>query len=128
MCLTVESNQKLLTAKKDITCYKFVKITNKELTTPFQFSVVELGKTYESNIGQYRNRIDMGIHSFVSLKVIRIYVPRFARIITKLQDYRIVECIIPKGSKYIKGIFNSGILDNIASYASDKIIYRTFLD
>lgn len=77
---------------------------NKVLVTPYQCFVVEIGKTYKSNLENIFDEVKIGIHSFVTVK----------GAIEDDIDSIIVKCIIPKGSKYYLGDFN-GIKDSIAS-------------
>lgn len=115
MCLIVKNNQRILTAKKDIICYKLVEDLedNGDLRTPFQYRSIVLGETYTSNIVRtYDGSIEKAIHSYVKLKDAKEY------LLYWVATAHVVKCIIPKGSKYIRGIFGSD-----KSIASDTIVY-----
>ena len=74
--------------------------------TRYQYTKVVIGEEYTSEL--ICNYIDVyiGLHSYINKPELSIY-------------YNIVECIIPKGSKYFIGNFK-GIKDSIAS---DKLKY-----
>jgi hypothetical protein len=99
---------------KDVTSVEVnhVELISKSLTTPFRYSPVEIGKTYESELEVCGDTIEKGLHSFK--KVVRPY----------YKDNAIfVKCIIPKGSKYYEGLFNDRI-----SYASNKLTYLEIIE
>lgn len=75
--------------------------------TPYQSKEIEIGKTYKSSLERYDISIHKGLHSFETLEDakkdgINVY----------------AKCIIPKGSKFFRGMFNGSI-----SYASNRITY-----
>jgi len=88
-----------------------VNVTDKMYTdgyvTPYQREVVEIGKTYISDLDTETNNIEIGLHSFV----------HFNNLPARNENV-FVKCIIPKGSQYYKGKF-----DFDDSYASDKLTY-----
>lgn len=115
MCLTIKKNQGILTAKKDIICYKLVEdgFDSGSLTTPYHYYPIVLGETYTSNIVREHNSINEGIHSYVKLG----YALRYLR--AWRATMHIIKCIIPKGSRYIRGTFDH----DDEAIASDTIVY-----
>ena len=92
-------------------------INNKEIidlkiATPYRNFLVEVGKTYDSELIKSNNYIYEGLHSFKNLHDVK-------------NDYSGIyaECIIPKGSKYYEGKF----IDYDA-YASDKLTYVKIIE
>lgn len=79
--------------------------------TPYIKTIIELGKKYTSELYLYEflNLVEKGLHSFVQKPNIK-------------EGQYLVKCIIPKGSKYYKGIFE---IDSYSfdSIASDKLKY-----
>ena len=81
--------------------------------TPYRDTIINIGETYKSKLRKFITpigyTIEEGLHSF-----------------TRVEDaYNdgcgiIVKCIIPKGSKYYKGVFG---YESVPSYASDCITY-----
>ena len=81
-------------------------------------SAVKLGKTYTSILARDRyNDVEQGIHSLRDKQGVDIEMDYFGD-----DDYRVVRCIIPKGSKYYVGYF-----DVVKSIASDTIKYIEFI-
>lgn len=133
MCLIVHKDAEIEIAKIDITVYKIVERFDKIYSALYQDFVYKKNKLYSINrplvlSGQKGSHFDSkeGIAAFTSS--IPIYDFRwvyegyhFAFIKERLYDccrldYRIciVECTIPKGSKFIRGIDNLlGVSDAI---------------
>ena len=87
-------------------------INNKEvvdlkIVTPYRDFLVEIGKTYNSELIKKDEYVHEGLHSFKNLDDAK-----------KHHTGIYVECIIPKGSKYYEGKFD---IDD--AYASDKLTY-----
>jgi hypothetical protein len=126
MCLTIKKGQKVKTAKADITCYKFLKTEQTDAEsetiycTPFYMTHVEIGETYTSAFTFFEHEkhgeVEAGLHSLKNIEScdIDIYMDSLDKAIGK----RIVECIIPKGSKYYKGLYSRE-----TAYASDTLKY-----
>lgn len=79
--------------------------------TPYQFTPIKLGETYTSSlkrVGRYSFYIEKGLHSYLE-------VPSKEEM---EKDEVLVQCIIPKGSKYYEGYFGSN-----PSIASDTLKY-----
>ena len=79
--------------------------------TPYVKTIIELGKEYTSELYLFEllNIVEKGLHSFIQKPNIK-------------EGEYLVKCIIPKGSKYYKGIFE---IDSYSfdSIASDKLKY-----
>lgn len=113
MCLTLRSTFSFKRiALTDIKCYKFLDNNRGELTTPYMDSPVEIGEEYKSEL--YKNGfngVEIGLHSFATYEDAR-----------KKGGYcgyhTIVECVIPRGSRYYSGTFSV-----YKSYASNKLKY-----
>lgn len=137
MCLYIKVNSRQRIASKDIVCYKFVEteptvnadgdiVLGDTRKSPYYYHKVKLGNTYESalkrvvpvdkSIAYIRN----GLHSFCNVDDAMRTINYFCYITHRVE---IIECIIPKGSKYFKG--TTEILDGRSGngYASDKITY-----
>lgn len=95
----------------------FVTINGKEVSaeciikTPYRKFVISIGETYISDLIKENGYVYKGIHSFEHLDSAK-------KDGINCVDQVYAECIIPKGSKYYKGLFD---LDN--SYASDTLTY-----
>jgi len=80
--------------------------------TPYQHTVITIGKTYSSKLLKWKNEVDKGLHSFATLKAARKDGEG------KYVKGKYVKCIIPKGSRYYEGTFRSDV-----SYASTLLKY-----
>lgn len=77
-----------------------------QFVTPYQNAIVEMGKTYRSEIEvNERNQIEQALHSY-------------AEIPEDEECPYIAKCIIPKGAIYYIGDF-----EGTPAYASDKLMY-----
>ena len=125
MCLRLKSKKtKVCIAKEDIICYKFlirsVYDDNGVYRTPYKNFPITIGSEYTSELNKDEFLVDMGLHTFKNLEDTR----KRASLNTY---YTICKCLIPKGSRYYKGTFNT--FDNhwndvwFESYASDRLIY-----
>lgn len=79
---------------------------SRSLKTPYKKMIVEMGKTYTSELERYGDLVEQGLHSFEVLEG----ADNEADVVAK--------CIIPKGSYYYKGTF-----DGYVSFASDTLKY-----
>ena len=122
MCLTIKKGQRFLIAKTDIVCYKILINRKKGLKTFFRHEPIKLGNVYYSNISRRITKysesiIEKAIHSFVDyIEVKKFY--NYQIKFSMAENLKIIKCIIPKGSKYIKGEF-----DIYEGYASDCLTY-----
>jgi len=100
-------------------CVMFITINGKilidykenQFVTPYQRVIVEMGKTYRSEIEvNKRNQIEQALHSYVN--------------IPEDEEFsHIAKCIIPKGATYYEGTF-----DGKRSYASNKLKYINIIE
>lgn len=128
MCLTTNSIPRI--ARRDIKVYKVLDVAGlKQFCTPYRAHVVhEKTMTAKGAISRqlplltaiYRtfkkrkSYIDEGIHSFASIKDVKKNWSDF------YEKAVLIEAVIPKGTRYVKGIFG----DDTDSYASDKLVLR----
>jgi len=126
MCLDILNiNKDIHVAEADIIVYKYLRVVGKNLETPFQNFPVKIGEKYESELNvRSMGDIDKnvpddyvvkfvtnGLHSFVRFKdAYNAYIRCSNRVV--------VECVIPKDSKYYIGEF-----DGLLSYASTELVY-----
>ena len=130
MCLFLSTPPLELIANKNIVCYKFVDQKKIDLHTLYQRQKVAIGNTYTSKLVMRKSPIadssgyvvEQGLHSFASLrKLLKFLNPKEVNVYRANSNMPILcvaECIIPKGSRYYKGLFA-----NCVSYASDKLHY-----
>ena len=74
--------------------------------TPYKKAIVEIGETYTSELEKTGDTIEKGLHTFKTMKD------------AKYLSHIVTKCIIPKGSKYYKGMCGIDV-----SYASDCLTY-----
>lgn len=119
MCLHIKKGQKAKIAQEDIVCYKIVEGKSlKSLETFYQYTPVKIGHTYVSELKVLGGgeEVEKGLHSFVNLQDAAELAINWNWECGYLNIY-IIECIIPKGSRYYTGDFYGD------GYASDKITY-----
>ena len=126
MCLIVRDNTKIEIAKEDITCYKVFSTELHSgrfgLLSPYQEmkyspnvlytleKPLKIGVVWECPI------VEEGFHSFVSQETAQMFLDD--RYVRKPAIYK---CKIPKGAKFVRGIFKSNGF-NYESICSDQII------
>lgn len=140
MCLYVkEENTKLITAEKDITCYKILRkwktrYGEVRYKTPFFFCNVELGERVVAEgykefghksipFKKHFTHIATGgfIHTFASMQGVNAFFNKWKEAYSfYMSEYVVVKCHIPKGAQYYKGIFEA---TGLASYASTELVY-----
>ena len=124
MCL-VTRLVKAIKASKDIICYKVYIPSgiNDTFVPPYRgYKMPKLGKRVQT---EFNNKVDitsrlyngesyveLGFHSYKNLEDIET-----------LQEAIIVECTIPKGTKYYKGLYGT-----VESYCSECIILNKVID
>ena len=114
MCLVLKSTFTWAKkAKKDIIVYKVIKEDNGMYKTPCQNFVVKIGETYTSKLNKHSSVVEEGLHSFENFSD-----ANFEAMCCIWHKHIVVKCIIPKGSKYYKGLFGS-----YDSYVSNKLTY-----
>lgn len=136
MCLSVP---KLITPKKDIVCYKVLKVYNDKssvFVSEFQSFHYELGHTYSTNknkpkivetvptLCRWKIVIEGdAFHSFKTVMGAKGYCKKYGYS-SSVNDYNyvIVKCVIPKESKYIyEGDYDNSWGTGYKSYASQMI-------
>ena len=152
MCLYITEHPKQMTAKEDIKCYKVLeayptydkgKIIEGETIyiSPYQDMQYYLGGTireesrvkreYEDEFGELPMISEGCLHTFTNLdQAIDFVKQRRYPLYPVHQEWVVVECIIPKGTKYYEGV--TGVPNPRSSYASkvlyvtDNIAYKTY--
>lgn len=117
MCLSRPGYLK--TAEEDIVVYKHIILEDEYITSyrhaPVKFNILTSSILIKDNES---NTVDFGLHSFINKEDALSEARRFGEIL--------VRCIIPKGSEYYQGEFETrGII--YPSYASDYIVYDEIL-
>lgn len=118
MCLTNITTKEPLIADKDIIVYKHITRFGETFKTSYRYSPVIIGEEYKSKLKKYINnesKLDIGLHSYCNEDDARVGAERYEEVL--------VECLIPKGSKYYKGLF----CFKEECYASNKLRYVKIL-
>ncbi len=98
------------------TPYQSMQITSKTMSAPGSVDrQITVRSRLESFIDDDRIYINEGIHSFKDLK-------GALREMNDIDGFVIVECIIPKGTRYVYGRMYMG---NTKNYVSDKLILKS---
>lgn len=121
MCLQVKKNSRIQTARRDIIVYKMLMIrdTDKKEITPYQHKLFK--KKNKTTLGNKVNvdEVESGFHSYAKRKDCERQVEWW-----DAEYYRhfLVECVIPKGTKYWKGVFYVCKLEEpYVCYASETL-------
>lgn len=124
MCLIV-SVPEVFIAETDITCYKIYAVKDGKLVSPYrgapipEFNILNTTKLGDAILYYDLFKINEGFHSYLNLFDAD---PRHF-IWSALSDEAIVvRCIIPKGSKFYKGMSNKH-----ESYCSESIILKEIM-
>ena len=123
MCLTTFTKNPSK-ATKDIVCYKFLirRAGQNYLTSPYTCFRWKIGKEYTADRSAPRyvpgNIRDGYFHSYEYKEAAEFEAKEFIDNRLDVMEYHIVKCIIPKGSRYYKGIHTGGG----DGFASKKII------
>lgn len=108
------NTQNVKTAKEDIHCYKVLRIKNTHLISPYQKYRYYLNKlvTVDKMIHNNFGNVYEGLHAYTTkLKALNCII-WMARVLGWGHDnYKVYNCIIPKGSKYYLGN-NGDIVSN----------------
>lgn len=125
MCLYIKRDQKSKICRRNIKSYKVCVLCNGALNTFYQEVPIVIGETYISAIEGGESlwssksiAIGVALHSFISLRKL------LEAINIDRDDVRVVECIIPKGSEYYLGEFES----KNDAYASNQLTYVRIVD
>lgn len=114
----VNNKLEILTAETNIYVWKLISIENNEYRSLYQGFNYEIGITYQEQIDPYRTALyyhcNEGFHSYDEKIQIRYHdiggmiiisntnTGRVLNVIRRnYEDCKIMECIIPKGSKYL---------------------------
>jgi len=152
MCLNIAGHPKQMTAKEDIKCYKVLAAyptyengkINEDVEvmyySPYQNTQYYLGETIREK-GRAKREYDYGylrpfptigegcLHTFINLEHAIDFANHRYPVYTIHREWVVVECIIPKGTKYYEGVTNPP--HSMPSYASkvlritDKVVYET---
>ena len=122
MCLIVKKNAHFKYAKRNIVVYKVIEKGHNYLRTPYQHMPIAIGETYkESNLHVILGEVTTGLHSFCRLWSTKKLCKKMTKSSQERIKYIITKCIIPKGSKYIKGRVNGEYFEK--GYVSDTLTY-----
>jgi len=131
MCLELKGLAFKRIATKNIIVYK--QLSSYEVNgvikyvTPYQKSEIVIGETYKSELKRYNNRIEVGLHSFVTISDCFDNSCHIGSIVwvngNRTVKPVLVECIIPIGARYYKGVFDG----KYKSLASDTLVYNRIL-
>lgn len=119
MCLIVDECNALV-AEEDITCYKVYMYLGyrDEYRSPLRLDCIKkFNKVI--HVPQFLDPIEgnavyLGFHTFCDEKD--------AKYLATLFSYKVFKCIIPKGSKYYKGITASSPEKSVPGYCSESLI------
>lgn len=120
MCLSLYSKYDTAKiAEKNMVVYKHIIKTTNSLNeevyeSSYQHTPVKLNELYSSELIKEYNEVFKGLHSFNELNSANHAAMEYKEVV--------VECIIPKGSRYFIGQFQ-----NVVAYASDQLIYKKIL-
>ena len=124
MCLKLNKNSEKKIANKKIVCFKVLALADDGFRTPYRHSKIEIEGYYESNICFDFDRdepiITEAIHSFTSLLSAKNERDSWFPIKTV-----IAKCVIPKGSVYYEGDFETDLSSSktVEAFASNAIQY-----
>lgn len=124
MCLANVTNKKPVIAKKDISCFKVLRIIDYNIyQTPYQNELVTLGETYSSVLAKpdRDNEIYIGLHSFLTLKQTKVELKSWSK-----STYIIVKCVVPIGANYYRGTYLEEF--GKTAIASDTLKYISILN
>ncbi len=125
MCLYTEE-ERPVTATEDIVCYKVTRREkNEEMMSLYIRSPVKMNQVLTVPKFQaepsYYGKIEYGFHSFAELDA-ALY-EMAGRIVARHEEFFVIECRIPKGSRFWTGEFSRA-----KSYVSNKIEYVKIIE
>ena len=114
MCLNIKKplKESIVIAKKDIYVWKYLIFENGVLLSPYRgykYEIDELVKVKFSKKELNEMSVSIGLHTYRNLMSV------FSINKDERNDYVVAKCIIPKGSRYVKGTFVH------ESYASEEL-------
>ena len=116
MCLYVNYKTPSI-AEVDITCYKiYMFYNNQEYISPYQKAKMPPIDTLAATELDENNPVNKGFHSFMSVSDAK----NDAFMLSVMYGATVFRCIIPKGTKYYKGLYGM----RIPSYCSESIIVK----
>lgn len=119
MCLIVDECNALV-AEEDMTCYKVYMYFERrdEYKSPFQpYCIKKFNKVI--HVPEFLdpiegNEVYLGFHTFCN--------EEDAKYLATLFSYKVFKCIIPRGSKYYKGITALSLEKSVPGYCSESLI------
>lgn len=129
MCLYTEE-ERPVTATEDIVCYKVTRKKKDEemvslcMRSPIKMNQVMTAPKFQAEPSYY-GKIDYGFHSFAELDAALCEISEriITRYITRYEEFFVIECRIPKGSRFWTGEFSRA-----KSYVSNKIEYVKIIE
>ena len=119
MCLYVNYKTPSI-AEVDITCYKiYMFYNNQEYISPYQKAKMPPMDTLTITELDENNPVNKGFHSFMSVSDAK-YDAFMLSVMYGGTRATVFRCIIPKGTKYYKGLYGM----RIPSYCSESIIIK----
>ena len=132
MCLVAKNNHCFRYAKKDIVCYKVLRVIYQNVfnhieflhyVTPFRLITIP-DNVINGNVPYVALGKCATLRDLDECLIDRGYVHTFAEypqawMANHPVGHAVFKCIIPKGTRYAKGIFADGFV----SYASKKIVF-----
>ena len=119
MCLYTDSKTPSI-AEVDIICYKvYIFYNNQEYISPYRKAKMPPMDTLAATELDENNPVNKGFHSFISVSDAK----NDALILSIMYGgtrATVFRCIIPKGTKYYKGLYGM----RIPSYCSESIIIK----
>ena len=134
MCL-LTNDKKVLTAEKDLTFYKVVKLDkNGKYFSLFMYDRITIGKLKKQkyingfrfiqnayNVFDYRIEAG-GYHLFTNLNFAKEYADGESW--GGVRRTKVIKAIVPKGTKYVKGVYNTCFHGNVESVVAKMVIYE----
>jgi hypothetical protein len=125
MCLYT-NEEKPVTATEDIVCYKVTRREkDEEMVSLYMYSPIKMNQVMTAPKFQteprYYGKIEYGFHSFAELDA-ALY-EMADRIVARHEEFFVIECRIPKGSRFWTGEFSRA-----KSYVSNKIEYVKIIE
>lgn len=139
MCLYVDNDSVSKTSDEDITVYKVLMVTEQYGTylspyrkVPYELGMVRCPEFIHSSVPKtglkFHAYVEIGIHTFANLDDAKLMVIP-DNPLRLPYELIIMECTIPKGTAFFKGIFIRGIWGSKCdSYASEVLIVNKIVE